>query len=115
MRGQITMSWSILGEEFILILQILAIIGFSFLSVFTIVSYLKRRTKLLLYIAAAFGVISFSIIFAVFFFESLVLIIGIDEPYLEAILESIQFLAAFLFFYGLKMLKTDKKPAEVAK
>jgi hypothetical protein len=103
------------GEEFIYLLEIIALIGFSFLSCFTLVSYSKLKSKLLLFIALAFTVMSLSLILSLFFLDYLISITSIEGPYLESIIEGMQFLAAFLFFYGLKLLKTNKKSEEISK
>ena len=92
------------NEILIEILEIIALAGFGFLSLLTFKSYSQIKAKMLLYIALAFLVIFISLLFelSIPLIEDLV---SFDEAYLEIIAESIQFIAAFLFLTGLKLIK----------
>jgi hypothetical protein len=76
--------------------------------VYTYISYKKLNNPILLYITFAFAVIAISIILkvAILPFEDMFII---DEAYVEALFEGTQFLAAFFFFYGLRILKRKKE------
>ncbi len=65
------------------------------------------QNKILLFISIAFGIIGLSILLRIIIspFENSFLI---DSAYLEAIIESTQFLAAFFFFYGLRLIKKPR-------
>ena len=91
------MSLILTSPEVILTIQIISIIGYVFLAIYTTISYKKLQNKTLLYISIAFAVIALSLILKVTIlpFEDMFLV---EEAYIEAIFESIQFLAAFLFF-----------------
>ncbi len=67
---------------------------------------MENRT--LLFISLAFLVIAVSVILEVVLlpYEDL---FPIQEEYIEASFESIQFLAAFFFFYGLRIIKRKKE------
>ena len=72
------------------------------------ISYSKLKNSTLFYISLAFAVIAVSIILKVTilpFEESFV----IEESYVEAMFEATQFLAAFFFFYGLRIVKKQKE------
>lgn len=99
------MSLTLTNPEFIDAIQIIAIVGFIFLALFTLRSYFKIKERLILFISLAFLVLALSIIFKMTIVPEAG-ILGIEEEYLEALTEGIQFLAAFLFFYGLKMIKS---------
>ena len=85
-------------------------IGYLFLAVYTIISYVKLKNRTLLFISLAFIVIALSIVleFTLLpFIEGLML----EEAYVEAIFEGTQFIAAFFFFYGLRIIKRNKEGA----
>jgi hypothetical protein len=92
------------NEIFISVLQFASLIGFAFLAVLTFISYRKLQAKMLVYIAWAFTVIAISLVFQVVLplMES---VLPISEITLDTIGEAIQFIAAFLFFTGLKLIK----------
>ncbi|MHA1148182.1 MAG: hypothetical protein ACTSR8_08045 [Promethearchaeota archaeon] len=104
------MSIALTNPEIILTIQIIAIIGYFILGAYTLISYQKLNNSMLLFIAFAFVVIAISIILKVLV-ESIAETIIIEEPYLEATFEATQFLAAFLFFYGLRVIKREKGAA----
>ena len=100
------MSTYISNEAFILTLQISSIVGFLFLAIYTIITYTRFKNRVILYISLGFFVIAISIflrIVVVPIIENLL----IEEAYFESIFEASQFLAAFFFFYGLKIMKKD--------
>ncbi len=102
------MSTILTNSGVILTLDIIALLGFTFLGIFTLRSYASIKNRLILFISLAYFTITISILL-----EFLVLpqagTLGIDEEYLEAMIEGIQFIAAFFFFYGLKIVKTKKQ------
>ncbi len=102
------MSTILTNSDVILTLDIILLIGFTFLGIFTLRSFASVKNRLILFIGLAYFVIALSILL-----EFLVLpqagTLGIDEEYLEAMIEGIQFIAAFFFFYGLKIVKTKKQ------
>ncbi len=102
------MSTILTNSDVILTLDIILLIGFTFLGIFTLRSFASVKNHLILFIGLAYFVIALSILL-----EFLVLpqagTLGIDEEYLEAMIEGIQFIAAFFFFYGLKIVKTKKQ------
>ncbi|HEY0090281.1 MAG TPA: hypothetical protein VGB37_15640, partial [Candidatus Lokiarchaeia archaeon] len=94
------MSKYLTTPEVVLLIQLIAIFGFLFLAAYTMYAYLKMKYKTTLYISLAFTVIAISIVF------NITIVPLVEENFgeagiIEAIFESIQFLAAFLFFYGL--------------
>ncbi len=98
------MSTYLISQELVLGIQIISIIGFIFLGVYTLYSYQKLRNLTLLYISLAFFVIGISILLKITilpFAENML----IEEAILESIFEGTQFLAAFFFFYGLRIIK----------
>ena len=91
------MSLILTNDLIIILIQVITIIGFFFLSIFTLYSYRKLRNKTLLYISVAFCVIAISIIFKIIIglLEDFIMI---ESAYLEAIIEAKQFIAAFRHF-----------------
>lgn len=87
----------------VLSLQILAGLGFLFLGFYTLFSYSRMKSRTLLFIGAAFLVVSASIIMKITVIPQAA-IIGIQKEYLEAIVEGVQFAAGALFFFGLQGL-----------
>ncbi len=102
------MSTILTNSDVILTLDIITLVGFTFLGIFTLRSYSSVKNRLILFISLAYFVIALSILL-----EFLVLpqagTFGIPEEYLEAMIEGIQFIAAFFFFYGLKVVKSNKQ------
>ena len=102
------MSQILTNTSIITGIQILTLIGFAFLAIYTYISYRKLQNATLLYVSIGFLIISLSIIF-----EFLLLphaeTLPIEEPYVEGMFESIQFLAAFFFFFGLRVIKKVKE------
>ncbi len=102
------MSTILTNSDVILTLDIITLVGFTFLGIFTLRSYVSIKNRLILFISLAYFIISLSILL-----EFLVLpqagAFGIPEEYLEAMIEGIQFVAAFFFFYGLKVVKSKKQ------
>lgn len=102
------MSTYLIGPEFVLIIQIVAIIGFLSLAGYTMYTYMKMKNPTILYISLAFAVIAISIILKI----TILPFAGgfaVEEEILEAIFEGTQFLAAFLFFIGLRLIKKKKE------
>lgn len=101
------MSLIITNDIVIFLIQLLTIMGFIFLSIFTLFSYKRLKNKTLLYISIAFLIIAISIILKIIIglIEDFILI---ESAYIEAIVEATQFIAAFLFFYGLKHIKSSE-------
>jgi hypothetical protein len=93
------------NDNVINIIEFITLLGFLFLAILTFVSYRKLKAKLLLYIALAFSVLVISLVFQVVLplIESINASIG--EITLDTIGEAIQFIAAALFFIGLKLIK----------
>ena len=105
------METTLTTSDVILGLQIATIIGFLFLFAFTLTSYRKMKSRLILYISIAFLVIALSVLLRITvvpWAEAA----GFEEHYVEATIEGVQFFAAFLFFYGLKILKVGKKEGQ---
>ena len=102
------MSTFLISPELVLGIQIISIIGFMFLGGYTLYSYQKLRNLTLLYISLAFFIIGLSILLKITILpvveDSL-----IEEEILEAIFEGTQFLAAFFFFYGLRIIKRKEE------
>ncbi|MFW9890133.1 MAG: hypothetical protein ACFFER_18270 [Candidatus Thorarchaeota archaeon] len=90
-------------------IQVIAALGFLFLGLYTLVSYSRVRSKALFLIGVAFFVISASIIMKITVLPQAA-IIGIEEEYLEAMVEGVQFVAGFLFFYGLRGIGRRANP-----
>ncbi|MFW9814253.1 MAG: hypothetical protein ACFFF9_17455 [Candidatus Thorarchaeota archaeon] len=88
---------------FVLALQIAAGVGFLFLGIYTLFSYSRVRSRVLLLIGVAFLVIASSIIMKLTVLP-MAASIAIEEEYLEALIEGVQFMAGALFFYGLRGL-----------
>ncbi len=105
------MSTILTNSSVILTLDIITLLGFTFLGIFTLKSYASVKNHLILFISLAYFTIALSILL-----EFLVLpqagTFGIPEEYLEAMIEGIQFVAAFFFFYGLKLIKNKKQAGE---
>ncbi len=101
------MSIIITSPEVVLTMQIISIVGYLVLFVYTLISYKKLENHTLLFISLAFLVIAISVILEVVLlpYEDL---FPVQEEYIEASFESIQFLAAFFFFYGLRIIKRKK-------
>lgn len=101
------MSITLTNDWIILIIQIILLVGFTFLSIYTFISYKKINQKTLFFIFLAFLTISISIILELILlpFEDDLLL---EEPYIEGIIESTQFIAAFFFFYGLRIIKKQQ-------
>ena len=98
------MSTYFTSPEVILLIQIISIIGYLFLAIFTLISYKRARNKTLLYISFGFAVIAVSIILKI----AILPILGdilVESEIWEAIFEGTQFIAAFCFFYGLRVIK----------
>ncbi len=93
----------------ILGLQVVAALGFLFLGIYTLFSYSRVKSRTLLLIGLAFFVIFASILMKLTILPQAV-IIGIEEEYLEAMVEGVQFLAGFLFFYGLQGIGRKTTP-----
>ncbi len=102
------MSIILTTAEIILILQITTVVGFSFLAIYTMISYKWVKNPVIFYISLAFAIVALSVILRITILPFAV-IIGIAEEYLEAMIEAIQFLAALFFFYGLRVLKRKKE------
>ncbi len=102
------MSTILTNAEVILTLDIITLLGFTFLGIFTLRSYASVKNRLILFISLAYFTIAVSILLG-FLVLPQAETLGISEAYLEAMIEGIQFLAAFLFFYGLKMIKSKKQ------
>ncbi len=64
---------------------------------------------MLLFISLGFATISISIILLIF--VTPLLETFIEDTYVEAMFEGIQFIAAFFFFYGLRLIKNKKEGA----
>lgn len=102
------MSTYLISPEFVIAIQIVSIIGFLFLGGYTLYSYQKLRNLTLLYISLAFLVIAISILLKITilpFAENMLM----EEAILETIFEGTQFLAAFFFFYGLRIIKRKEE------
>ncbi|MFW9789533.1 MAG: hypothetical protein ACFFE1_17855 [Candidatus Thorarchaeota archaeon] len=95
----------------VLALQVVAGVGFLFLGIYTLFSYSRVKSRVLLLIGLAFLVIASSIIMKVTLLPQAASI-TIEEEYLEALIEGVQFMAGALFFYGLQGLGV-RKPQEV--
>ncbi|MFW9802985.1 MAG: hypothetical protein ACFFFC_10050 [Candidatus Thorarchaeota archaeon] len=85
----------------ILSLQVIAGIGFLFLGIYTLFSYSRMKSRTLLLIGIAFLVVAASIVMKITVIPQAA-VIGIEEEYLEAIVEGVQFIAGALFFLGLQ-------------
>ncbi|MFW9863928.1 MAG: hypothetical protein ACFFEX_12295 [Candidatus Thorarchaeota archaeon] len=85
----------------ILSLQVIAGIGFLFLGIYTLLSYSRMKSRTLLLIGIAFLVVAASIVMKITVIPQAA-VIGIEEEYLEAIVEGVQFIAGALFFLGLQ-------------
>jgi len=98
------MSTYFTSPEFVISIQIISIIGFLSLAGYTLYSYHKLRNLTLLYISLAFMVIAISILLKITIlpFAGNMLM---EKVIMEAIFEGTQFLAAFFFFYGLRIIK----------
>ncbi|MFX1338486.1 MAG: hypothetical protein ACFFDK_07740 [Promethearchaeota archaeon] len=102
------MSTYLISPEFVLGIQIISIIGFLFLGGYTFYSYHKLRNLTLLYISLAFLVIAISILLKITILP-LAENMFLEGEILEAIFEGTQFLAAFFFFYGLRIIKRKEE------
>lgn len=102
------MSTTLTSPDIILLIQITSIIGYLILFGYTLISYKKIKNPTLLYISFAFAIIAISILLkiTVLPFEAFFII---EKEYVEAIFEGTQFLAAFLFFYGLRIIRQGKE------
>jgi len=107
------MEITLTSLDIILLLQIVTIVGFGFLTVLTFRAYRQLKSRLVLFIALAYLVIAISTLLRITWVPA-VEAAGLEEAYLEAVIEAVQFLAAFLFFYGLKILKVKKAEATSA-
>ena len=105
----INISINIISAEFVLILQYISIIGYFILAGYTFVSYHRIKNRMLMFISLGFATISISIILLIFITP--ILAIFIQESYIEAIFEGTQFVAAFFFFYGLRLIKNKNQEA----
>lgn len=88
-------------------LNMCVLIGFLFLGAFTMRSYHMTKSRLVLFIGIAYFTIAISNLLILVLIP-LAPVFNISEEYMEAIIESIQFLAAFFFFYGLKLINPKK-------
>ncbi|HME51548.1 MAG TPA: hypothetical protein VKM55_04980 [Candidatus Lokiarchaeia archaeon] len=88
-------------------LNLIVLVGFLFLGAFTMRSYRITRSRLVLFIGIAYFTIAISNLLILVVLPQYT-VININPDYLEAIIESVQFLAAFFFFYGLKLIKPKK-------
>jgi len=102
------MSTTLTSPDVILIIQVISIIGYLILFGYTLISYRKIKNPTLLYISLAFAIIAISILLKVTLlpFEEFFVI---EKEYVEAMFEGSQFIAAFLFFYGLRIIKQYKE------
>ena len=94
------MSIILTSPFIILLMQILTLAGFLILTVYTIISYLRLKNRTLLFISLAFASLTITIILEIILYISM-----IENEYIETIFESIQFIAAFFFFTGLRIIK----------
>jgi len=102
------MSIYLTNPDVILIIQLAIIAGFLFLASYTMFSYIRMKNKVIFYISLAFAVIAVSVVLRITLLP-LLESLGFEEAYVEAIIEATQFLAAFFFFYGLRVLKKKKE------
>lgn len=105
------MSTYLTTPEFVLTIQIISIVGFLFLAGYTLYSYQRVKNVTLLYIALAFAVIGTSILLKITILPA-VENLAMEEALFEAMFEGTQFLAAFFFFYGLRLIKHDKSKGD---
>lgn len=108
MNEGVIVSIIVTSPVVVLIMQFISIVGYFFLFAFTLISYKKLHNRTLLFISLAFLVITISVILEVVLplYEEM---FPIEESYIEASFESIQFIAAFFFFYGLRIIKKKKE------
>ena len=102
------MSTYFTSQQVIFIIQLISIFGYLFLALFTLMSYRKAKNKTLLFISIGFAVIAISIILKL----TLLPILGdilLESEIWEAIFEGTQFIAAFCFFYGIRVIKHGGK------
>jgi hypothetical protein len=102
------MPITLTNDSVIFVLNVCVLVGFFFLGAFTIRSYHITKSRLVKFIGIAYFIIALSNLLVLLLIP-IAPMINISDEYLEAIIESIQFLAAFLFFYGLKLIKPKKK------
>ncbi len=102
------MSTYLISPEFVLFIRIVSIIGFIFLGSYTFYSYLKIKNLTLLFISLAFFVIAISIILRVTVIPIAETAYG-ETEILEALFEGIQFIAAFFFYAGLRLIQRKKE------
>ncbi|MFW9959012.1 MAG: hypothetical protein ACFFCT_13155 [Candidatus Odinarchaeota archaeon] len=100
----------------ILLLQVIAGFGFLFLGLYTLFSYSRMKSRTLLLLGFAFLVVAVSIIMK-FTILPQAAMFAIEEEYVEAMVEGVQFVAGALFFLGLKGIgqrKSQEVDASVA-
>jgi hypothetical protein len=105
------LSITLTSEGFILVIQIIACVGFMGLGGFTLFLYKKYKNPIMTYFSAGFIVIGISILLKLVILPNAALFI-LEKAYLEAIIEATQFIAAFFLFYGLRLTKRKKEVNE---
>jgi len=101
------MPITLTSNDIVFDLNLIVLAGFLFLGAFTMRSYHITKSRLVLFIGIAYFTIAVSNLLILVLIP-LAPAINISDEYLEAFVESIQFLAAFFFFYGLKLIKPKK-------
>ncbi len=104
------MSLILTNPTVILAFSIILVIGFVFFGIFTLRAYSSNKSRLVLFISMAYFTLAVTNLLVLLVIPQHAML-GIEEEYLEAMVEGIQLLAALLFYLGLKKIKPHKVEA----